>query len=153
MILFRSLWEEPNCMLTACNVFSVQWLTTILHCSVLNGKHITCSQPAWLVSFTFCLSCMTFAMHRGRHRHCSAAWLLHAKKVMVIMWPCFFDSGTFDIIKLKSRPKTLALRWGISFDLRDMGPSAFCSNGNGLSPYPFRAKSISIDPPYSPHFS
>ena len=28
----------------------------------------------------------------------------------IIMWPCFFDSDTFDIIKLKSRPKTLALR-------------------------------------------
>ena len=64
------------------------------------------------------------------------------------MWPCFFDSGTFDIIKLKSRPKTLALRWGISFGLRDPGPSAFCSYNKGLLPSPFRAKSISIDPPY-----
>ena len=71
-------------MLTACNVLSVQWLTITLRCSVLNGKHITCSQPAWLVSFSFLTFMHVIAMHRGHHRLCSAFCVLHVPQCTVL---------------------------------------------------------------------
>ena len=69
-------------------------------------------------------------------------------------WPVSFIQfgGEIEILEILLEPdfkkaKTLALRWGTSFDLTDPESSAFCSYGQSLSPPPSPFRSILIDPP------